>query len=290
MNQRKIKQSFFIICLTIAGLMPFQPSFASKEVAPLFQNNSYFDYDIYWSFLKIGFARLSFHELEPINNTTERYEINISIKSNDLISAIYPVDNYIVSMLLKTDEGIKPLLYTKNSNESGKQTNSKVTFDYQLNQIVEEKNSIPQEPIKLTPEIQDPLSLILALCQNDFGANPIFKQNVSDGGQIVSILSSYLNKEAINTNLGEFQTQAIDIETKEIRGVFKKSHDAKVVLFLSDHSPSIPVKFMSKVRVGNFHAILSGGVYKGTQIKGIKKDSLERLSSSREQMKKRFKR
>ena len=290
MNQRKIKQSFHIALLITAGLMPFQLNYANKKDAPYFQNNSYFDYDIYWNFLKVGFARLNFHELEASNNDSERYEINISIKSNNLINVIYPVDNYIVSTLLKTDENTKPLIYTKRSNEGGKQRNTVVKFDYQLNQIIEEKNNIQLQPIALSPNLKDPLSLILALCQNDFQTNPIFKQDVSDGGQIISIKSSYLNKEVINTSLGEFQTHAINVETKGIRGVFKKSPNAEVVLFLSEHSPSIPVKFMSKIRVGNFHALLSGGMHNGIQIKGMKKEPLEVHSSSKKQLGKRFKR
>jgi hypothetical protein len=290
MNQRKIKQSFHIALLITAGLMPFQLNYANKKDAPYFQNNSYFDYDIYWNFLKVGFARLNFHELEASSNDSERYEINISIKSNNLINAIYPVDNYIVSTLLKTDENTKPLIYKKRSNEGGKQRNTVVKFDYQLNQIIEEKNNIQLQPIALTPNLKDPLSLILALCQNDFQTNPIFKQDVSDGGQIISIKSSYLNKEVINTSLGEFQTHAINVETKGIRGVFKKNPNAEVVLFLSEHSPSIPVKFMSKIRVGNFHALLSGGMHNGIRIKGMKKEPLEVHSSSKKQLGKRFKR
>ena len=37
MNQRKIKQSFHLICLILAGLMPFHVSLAEKENVPLFQ-------------------------------------------------------------------------------------------------------------------------------------------------------------------------------------------------------------------------------------------------------------
>ena len=63
------------------------------------------------------------------------------MKSNELISAIYPVETNIVSTLLKIDDEIKPSTYNKNSNEGGKQTDSLVRFDYQLNQIIEEKKS-----------------------------------------------------------------------------------------------------------------------------------------------------
>lgn len=290
MNQRKIKHYLYIMGFLIAGLMPFQTSSAITENAPLFQDNSYFNYNIYWSFLKIGSAQLSFHKLEPENRIDKEYEIRFSVKSNELISAIYPVETHIVSTLLKLDAQIKPSIYTKNSNEGGKVSESIVRFDYQLNQIIEEKNKIQLPSIKIESNLQDPLSLIMAICQNDFQAKPIFQQRVSDGGQIVSIRSSYLKTEAIYTEIGEFQTQVINIDPQGLRGVFKKSPDAKVILYLSENTPAIPVKLKSKVRVGNFYAILSGGMYQGNSIQGEKIESLQKPRTPTEKLNRRFKR
>ena len=95
-------------------------------------------------------------------------------------------------------------------------------------------------------------------------------QNVSDGGQIIHIKSTYLESKTIHTDIGNFQTKVIDIDTKGLRGVFKKSPNANVLIYLTDQIPAIPVKFQSKVRVGEFYAILSGGMYEGIIIKGEK--------------------
>ena len=62
----------------------------------------------------------------------------------------------------------------------------------------------------------------------------------------------YVEMQTINTEIGEFQSQVIDIDPKGLRGVFKKSRDANVILYLNDQSPAIPVKLKSKVRVGSF--------------------------------------
>jgi hypothetical protein len=269
MNQRKIKQCIHLIGYLLAGLMPFQVNSANSEISPLFQNSNCFTYDIYWSFLKIGSAQLSFQELEPEKSTQEQYEISFSVQSNELISSIYPVETHIVSTLVQLEDRIKPSIYTKNSNEGGKRNNSIVHFDYQLNQIIEEKNQSQLPPVEITGKnLQDPLSLIVAICQNDFLESPIFLQDVSDGGQIIPIRSSYLNEATINTQVGQFQSRVIDIDPKGLRGVFKKSPDANVVLHLSEHTPAIPLKLKSKVSVGSFYAILSGGIYQGNPIKG----------------------
>ena len=225
MNQRKIKQSFHLICLILAGLMPFHVSLAETENVSLFQKNSHFDYDIYWSFLKIGSAQLSFHDIEIPKSTDKKYEVRFSVKSNELVSAIYPIESHIVSSLIISNDQIKPSIYTKNSNEVGKQSDSIVRFNYQLNQITEEKDETLLQPIEITKDLQDPLSLIVAICQNDFQIDPIFQQDVSDGGQIISIRSSYLQSETIKTQLGEFRTEVIDIDPQGLRGVFKKSPD-----------------------------------------------------------------
>lgn len=290
MNQRKIKQSFHLICLISAGLMPFHVSLAETGNVPLFQKNSHFDYDIYWSFLKIGSAQLSFHDIEIPKSTDKKYEVRFSVKSNELVSAIYPIESHIVSSLIISNDQIKPSIYTKNSNEGGKQSDSIVRFNYQLNQITEEKDETLLQPIEITKDLQDPLSLIVAICQNDFQIDPIFQQDVSDGGQIISIRSSYLQSETIKTQLGEFRTEVIDIDPQGLRGVFKKSPDANVVLYLSEHSPAIPLKLKSKVRVGSFYAILSGGIYQGNPIKGKQIESPQKPLTPIQGLKRRFKR
>lgn len=290
MNQRKIKQSFHLICLILAGLMPFHVSLAETENVSLFQKNSHFDYDIYWSFLKIGSAQLSFHDIEIPKSTDKKYEVRFSVKSNELVSAIYPIESHIVSSLIISNDQIKPSIYTKNSNEGGKQSDSIVRFNYQLNQITEEKDETLLQPIEITKDLQDPLSLIVAICQNDFQIDPIFQQDVSDGGQIISIRSSYLQSETIKTQLGEFRSEVIDIDPQGLRGVFKKSPDANVVLYLSEHSPAIPLKLKSKVRVGSFYAILSGGIYQGNPIKGKQIESPQKPLTPIQGLKRRFKR
>ena len=290
MNQRKIKQCLRLVSLFLAGLVPFQTSPADTKLTSLYLGNNYFNYDIYWSFLKIGSAQLSFHKLEPKDSFEERYEIRFSVKSNELISAIYPVETDIVSNLVKTEDQIKPSTYKKNSNEGGTKTYSVVRFDYELNQIIEEKNQIQLPPIDIEPNLQDPLSLILAICQNDFQSNPTFFQNVSDGGQIVPIESSYVEMQAINTEIGKFQSQVIEIDPQGLRGVFKKSPDANVVLYLTDQSPAIPVKLKSKVRVGTFYAILSGGMYHGEPIIAKEIETLRNTIRFSEKLRKHFKR
>ena len=290
MNQRKIKQYLILVSLTLAGLVPFQISIADTNHNSLFQDKSYFDYDIYWSFLKIGSAQLSFHQLDPKNGSEEEYKIRFSVRSNELISAIYPIETDIVSTLIKIDDWIKPLVYRKNSNEGGNQTDSIVRFDYQLHQIIEEKNQVQLTPIDIEHNLQDPLSLILAICQNDFQSNPTFLQNVTDGGQIFPIESSYVEMKVINTGIGEFQSQVIDIDPQGLRGVFKKSPDANVILYLNYQCPAIPLKLKSEVRVGSFSAILSGGMYQGKPIQGQKIEILQSPSKSSIKLKKRFKR
>lgn len=291
MNQRKISQSIYLIGYLLAGLMPFQVNSANTGLSPLFQNSNYFTYDIYWSLFKIGSAQLSFQELEPEQSTEKQYEISFSVQSNELITSIYPVETHIVSRLVQLNDEIKPSIYTKNSSEGGKQNDSIVHFDYQLNQIIEEKNNNPLPPIEITAKnLQDPLSLIVAICQNDFLESPSFLQDVSDGGQIISIRSSYLNEGTIDTQVGQFQTQVIDIDPQGLRGVFKKSPDANVVLHLSEHSPAIPLKLKSKVSVGSFYAILSGGMYQGIPIKGKTIRPLQQSLTPTQGLSRRFKR
>ena len=289
-----------IIGFTIAGLMPlFIPTSlaaedTSKEVTneedtavaqhalnlsqsdpiELFQSKSYYDFKIYLSFIKVGTARLQFTELKsnPLNSDQEaKLQIRFTAQSDPLLKSIYPVDCRIESTVYKSN--FKPYFYEKQLKQGNEYEHSKLSFDWEAREIYEIKNEIATSPLKLVDDCQDPLSLILSICLNDFQKNPYHLQNVTDGGKIIQLESRLSGTEAVHSPVGSLDSHRIDIETKDLRGVFKKSPNAQVSLYLhklDSALPALPVKLQSKVAIGSFYAVLSGGMHRGRIIHGIK--------------------
>jgi hypothetical protein len=67
-----------------------------------------------------------------------------------------------------------------------------------------------------------------------------------------------LKRETITTKAGEFDTFLVEPEVKEIGGVFRKSPDAKLQIWITTDARRIPVRVRSKVAVGSFYMDLTG--------------------------------
>lgn len=247
---------------------------STHSLDKLFKAESYYDFKLYWSFLKVGRARLQFSQLESNSSDSEaapRYQIRFTVQSDPILNSIYPIDTWIESTLFKSNP-IKPEFYEKHLKQGEELEHSSLSFDRAAKKIYEIKNGLASKPLDMLDDCQDPLSLILSLCQNDFEKNPMHTQSVTDGGQIIQLKSQLSGNETIVSSVGSFNSQRIDIETQDLRGIFKKSTDAQVFLYLhrvNNSLPALPVKFQSKVAIGNFYALLSGGMHLGHPIQGI---------------------
>lgn len=230
-----------------------------------FKSGDYFNYDIYWSFLKVGSAKLEISHANSDADSEALYNIRFSIQSNALINKIYPVESIITSSLLI--EEMKPLLYTKKQNEGEEKRDIQIQFDWERSQSVTLENGLETNIHRLEPSTLDPLSLILAICNYDFkNRSSKLVQKVTDGGSIVPIEADFRNTKLVHTKAGSFESNKIEVTTKQLKGVFNKSPNSELFLYLSQDDPAILLKLESKVIIGSFNAVLSDGVYKGTAI------------------------
>lgn len=293
----------------VAGMMPFftalissaQASSTGQQISneahlgltELFRTESYYDYNLYWSFIKVGTAQLKFSVQNAESSDSDprpKFVIHFTAQSDPILNSFYPVTSKIESTLLV--ENLKPHYYQKHLKQGNENEHSILYFDWEKEKIFETKNGIASDPIDAVEGCQDPLSLILAICQNDFQNNPYHEQSVTDGGKIIELKSQLSGTEPVNSSVGSFHSQRIAIETHDLRGVFKKSPDANLFLFLhrlNDASPALPIKIQSKVTIGSFYAVLSGGMHQGLPIRGIKAKKTSPTIHSRERIFRKFK-
>jgi|GEM_PF-740512 len=264
MNQRIFNRKWILFLWGI--VIPLSFAQANLQYSALFKDGDYIKYDIYWSFLKVGSAEIKFTEPKTNEHDKGLYKIEFTVQTNPIVSSIYPVENKIQSTLSVPE--LNPIEYNKSLNEQDEKSNTTLTFDWDKKLLQKTKNKTADSPIKLEAHTLDPLSLILSMCQYDFSKNTTLKQKVTDGGPIIEIEASHVSELQIKTPSGTFDTRKIEVSTEEIKGIFKKSPDARVALFLSKDVPAIPVKLKSEVIVGHFYANLTEGLYQGKPIKG----------------------
>ena len=264
MNQR----IFSVKCILIFWGVFFPLIFIQADLknSGLFQDGDYIKYDIHWSFLKIGTAELRFTEARLDNAKDKELNICFTVETNKIVDSIYPVENKVKSTLSFPE--LNPIKYRKQLNERHDKNDILITFDWDKRILQKTKDGQAEKPFKLLENTLDPLSLILSLCQNNFSSKRTLKQKVTDGGPIVEIEATYQSDLQLKTPRGYFDTRKISVSTKKLKGIFKKSPKAEVLLYLTKETPSIPIKLRSKVVVGHFDATLSEGLYQGKPIKG----------------------
>jgi hypothetical protein len=75
---------------------------------------------------------------------------------------------------------------------------------------------------------------------------------VTDGKKHVLGVAEVVRRETITVPAGTFDTFLIEPDLAQVGGVFEKSPDAKIQLWVSADHRRLPVKLKSKVVVGSF--------------------------------------
>jgi hypothetical protein len=80
----------------------------------------------------------------------------------------------------------------------------------------------------------------------------VIKRPVTDGKKCIIGKATVIKRETIKVEGKTYDTYLIEPELKHIRGVFKKSKNATIQVWVTTDKRHIPVKIRSKVVVGTF--------------------------------------
>ena len=251
-----------ILLIIFALVASFSTSFADRQVQ--FQAGDRFVYDLYWNFIKVGRAELSFSLSTPENPPEDHLLASFSVQTSGIADKLFKVRDHIESWI--DPETGRPSLYKKKQREGKTERDIELTFDWDNLTAIYTRNGQTSAPLPITENTFDPLALITRLTQNDFIQNREFEQATTDGKEIVYIRASLEESKKIKIKAGRFESHRIEVATNELEGVFEKSPDASIEIWLSTHSPSIPLKMKSEVAVGSFYGELRSGIYQGRPI------------------------
>jgi hypothetical protein len=120
--------------------------------------------------------------------------------------------------------------------------------------------------IDILPGTFDPFSIFYFFRSYAGKLEPgmVLENPVSDGKRCVMAYGRVIRREKVKTDLGVFDCLLIEPDMSDVGGVFKKSDDATVQVWVTDDAARIPVKLRSKVVVGHFSTELIGIERAGT--------------------------
>ncbi|CAN2041825.1 DUF3108 domain-containing protein [Candidatus Magnetomoraceae bacterium gMMP-15] len=225
----------------------------SLEEKSLFEPGERLTFVLKWGIIPAGEAVLETGQHEIINNELARHFI-ITAKSNSFVDIFYKVRDRIDGY---TDmEMTHSVLYKKKQREGSTKRDVIVTFDWK-NLKAQYKNTYKnnkkvEKTISLSEGAFDPLSAFYYIRSCDLKQNIEINHPITDGKKCVTGSVKVIKREKITVESGTYDTYLIEPDLKHVGGVFEKSSDAKIKVWITADKRRIPVKVKSKVAVGSF--------------------------------------
>lgn len=206
-------------------------------------------FNLSWEFVPAGEAVLSVAPISEINGEPV-FHFVLQVKTNSFLDLFYKVRDQIDSY---TDVAMtRSVLYKKKQRERKKKRNVTVTFDWENNLAQYTKSDKKRAPIALEPGAFDPLGIFYFVRSSVLETGSVLERPVSDGKRCVIGLGHIIKRETITVPAGTFDTFLIEPDLKDVKGVFEKSEDSNILIWVTADSRHIPVKIQSKVVIGRF--------------------------------------
>lgn len=230
------------------GLIFFLTPFchAEDKVLP-FSPGEEFHYTVGWE--KLGAGKVNLRVLPlTITNGEKAYHFILEATSNRYIDMFYKVRDRLEGFT--NIELTRSLLYKK--TQSGKEKKEvMVLFDWKTKAAIYSNSGIKRDPIEIPLNTFDPVSSVFKMRLLDFKPGQNLSFPVSDGKKVFIQKATVIKKEKITVPWGTFDTYLLSVAVNHFSGVFEKSENPTVKLWVTADERKIPVRIKVKVFLGS---------------------------------------
>ena len=253
-GQAAIRLSVLLL-LGIFCTLPI-PATAGQAAGPLksaFIPNEKLVFELRWAFITVGTATLEVLPMQTINGQPA-YHFALTAKSNAFLDSFYKVRDRIDAF---ADGGLTHSVhYLKKQREGHTIRDIEVRFDWENLKTRFLKTEKGGGEDKLTPVMAgsfDPLSAFYFVRGTEkVAAGTLIERPITDGNKNVTGRVTVVKRETIRVKGTEYDTFLVEPDLKEVGGVFEKSKDARIQIWVTADHRRIPVRLKSKVIVGSF--------------------------------------
>jgi hypothetical protein len=232
--------------ITVCGL---STSIKAAEIDFPFYPGEKLTFQLRWSLIPAGKAVLEVLPMETINGI-KSYHFVMTAKTNSFVDLFYKFRSRIDAY---TDiEMTHSILYKKKEHVRNKKKDVVVNFNWEKNKAIYSTSKKKRKPIDILHGSFDPFSAFYYTRLFDPNKNAIIERPVTDGKRCVIGKVSVIKRETIKVAGKTYDTYLIEPDLKHVGGVFEKSKDAKIQLWVTADKRRIPVQIKSKVVVGSF--------------------------------------
>lgn len=243
-------QALFILFMLFVGLI------SKSETTPLsltaqhpFTPGERLTFTLKWGKIPAGEAVLKVLPIETLKGEPV-YHFVMTARTNSFVDVFYKVRDRIEGYA--SVDMTRSVLYKTKQREGDHRRDILVNFDWENQQAQYTDRGKTRDPITIVEGSLDPLSALYYTRITEMQVNEDITRPVTDGKKNTVGVVKVLKRETIEVSDVTYDTFLVEPDTKDIGGVFKKSDDAKIHLWLTADECRIPVKIKSKVAVGSF--------------------------------------
>lgn len=251
----------FIICMCCtASLFAIPSGVALAYREHPFVPGERLVFQLKWAFVPAGEAVLEVMPYDTVNGG-DAYHFVMTARSNSFVDNFYKVRDRIDAYVDIDMNG--SILYRKKQREGSTKRDVEVIFDQKDVKAHYHRKGRKKKEIVIVPGTFDPLSVFFFARTVDMSVGMYIRKAVSDGKKMVVGQAKVVRREKIKVPAGKFDTFLLEPELADIGGVFEKSKEAKIQVWVTADERRIPVKIESSVSVGRF----KGELVKATGLK-----------------------
>ncbi len=239
----------FALLIAITAMFGLRSGVCGDATDLPFQPGEKLIFQLRWTIIPAGESTLEVLPMETVNGI-KAYHFLLTAESNAFVDIFYKVRDRMDAFV--NADVTHSILYKKKQREGKSHRDIVVSFDWQHKKAQYTNFNEKLPPIDILPGSFDPLSAFYFIRLVDFKGKSTIERPITDGKECIIGRLSIIKRETIHVTAGTYDTYLIEPEIKHIGGVFEKSKDAKIQLWVTADKRKIPVKIKSKVVVGSF--------------------------------------
>ena len=239
--------SIFILTVLKLVLIFIGITFAGEDNFP-FHPGEKLTFQARWAFIPAGEAILEVLSIETMNGV-KAYHFVVNARTYEFIDPFYKVRVHIDAY---ADVEMTHSILFKKAQGGKKKRDVVINFNWKKMETQYSNFGKKGRPVPILPGSFDPLSVFYAFRLHDLKENRVIKTPVADGKKCVMGKAKVIKREKIRVPSGTYDTYLVEPDIEHIGGVFKKTKDARLQIWVTADKRRIPVKIKSKVVVGSF--------------------------------------
>jgi hypothetical protein len=202
-----------------------------------------------WTVVPAGEAVLEVLPVEQMAGQQAQHFV-LTARSNAFVDAFFMVRDRIDAWANSAMD--RSLRYQQKQHEGRTQRDVTVLFDWDAMTAQYLNRGEAREPIAITDGTFDPLSIFYWFRLAELSVGGQVRRPVTDGKKHVQGTATVVGQETVTVPAGTFDTYLVEPDLTHVGGVFEKSPQARIQIWVSADHRRLPVKLKSKVIVGSF--------------------------------------